>query len=141
MCAKPCAVAHRWAALSGWNLGGTLPFLPPRVQAGADGLRWLPQVPDLTLWYGPDTYMGANLEELFTSLAALPDEEVKQLHRGTPLPSPLPRTLVDAWPHQLDISACDSWFSFLLPLNLGSPCVSASMTAPPDSPSGLSPCL
>lgn len=43
-------------------------------------LQAFAQVPDLTLWYGPDTYMGANLEELFTSLAALPDEEVQQLH-------------------------------------------------------------
>lgn len=58
----------------------------PILWSVTDGTRLVPQVPDLTLWYGPDTYMGANLEELFTSLAALPDEEVKQLHPGTPLP-------------------------------------------------------
>ena len=49
-------------------------------------------MPDLTLWYGPDTYMGANLAELFTSLAELPDEEVQQLHPGAPL-YPSPRAL------------------------------------------------
>ena len=38
------------------------------------------QIPDLTVWYGPDTYMGRNLAQLFTSLADLPDEEVQKLH-------------------------------------------------------------
>ena len=38
------------------------------------------QIPDLTVWYGPDTYMGRNLAQLFTSLAELPDEEVQKLH-------------------------------------------------------------
>lgn len=38
------------------------------------------QVPDVTVWYGPDTYMGLNLAELFTQLAGLPDEEVAALH-------------------------------------------------------------
>ena len=32
------------------------------------------------MWYGPDTYMGRNLAQLFTSLAELPDEEVQKLH-------------------------------------------------------------
>lgn len=40
------------------------------------------QVPDLTVWYGPDTYMGRNLAQLFTQLADLPDEVVQQLHPG-----------------------------------------------------------
>ncbi len=35
------------------------------------------QVPDATVWYGPDTYMGRNLAQLFTMLAELPDEEVR----------------------------------------------------------------
>jgi len=38
------------------------------------------QIPGLTVWYGPDTYMGRNLAQLFTSLADLPDEEVQKLH-------------------------------------------------------------
>jgi quinolinate synthase len=38
------------------------------------------QVPDLTVWYGPDTYMGLNLAELFNQLAHLPDEEIQELH-------------------------------------------------------------
>ncbi|KAL4457736.1 hypothetical protein ABPG75_012601 [Micractinium tetrahymenae] len=38
------------------------------------------QVPDVHVWYGPDTYMGRNLAQLFQSLANLSDEEVKELH-------------------------------------------------------------
>lgn len=34
------------------------------------------QVPTGTVWYGPDTYMGRNLAQLFGMLAELPDEEV-----------------------------------------------------------------
>ncbi len=37
----------------------------------------VPQVPDATVWYGPDTYMGRNLAQLFSMLADLPDEEVR----------------------------------------------------------------
>ena len=40
------------------------------------------QVPDAHVWYGPDSYMGDNLAELFTSLACLSDEEIKELHPG-----------------------------------------------------------
>lgn len=43
-------------------------------------LQGFAQVPDLNVWYGPDTYMGLNLAELFTQLANLPDEEVAALH-------------------------------------------------------------
>ncbi|KAL4443002.1 hypothetical protein ABPG77_008493 [Micractinium sp. CCAP 211/92] len=38
------------------------------------------QVPDVNVWYGPDTYMGRNLAQLFQSLANLSDEEVRELH-------------------------------------------------------------
>ncbi|GAX73552.1 hypothetical protein CEUSTIGMA_g1003.t1 [Chlamydomonas eustigma] len=38
------------------------------------------QVPEATVWYGPDTYMGRNLAQLFTSLSTMPDEEVKAIH-------------------------------------------------------------
>ncbi|CAI6000347.1 unnamed protein product [Closterium sp. NIES-65] len=38
------------------------------------------QVPDLTLWYGPDTYMGANLVEMLQQLSTVPDDEVRLLH-------------------------------------------------------------
>ncbi len=31
------------------------------------------QIPDVAIWYGPDTYMGANLERLLTQLAGHPD--------------------------------------------------------------------
>jgi quinolinate synthase len=45
-------------------------------------LQGFAQVPDLTVWYGPDTYMGRNLAQLFTSLADQPDEEIQKLHKG-----------------------------------------------------------
>lgn len=38
------------------------------------------QVPGLTVWYGPDTYMGQNLAALFSSLSTMSDEEVQQVH-------------------------------------------------------------
>ncbi|EFJ43789.1 hypothetical protein VOLCADRAFT_106629 [Volvox carteri f. nagariensis] len=39
------------------------------------------QVPDATVWYGPDTYMGRNLAQLFSDLAAsASDEDVRRLH-------------------------------------------------------------
>ncbi len=43
-------------------------------------LQAFAQVPDLTLWYGPDTYMGRNLAQMFTAMAALSDEAIAQLH-------------------------------------------------------------
>ncbi|CAI5533211.1 unnamed protein product [Closterium sp. Naga37s-1] len=43
-------------------------------------LQAFAQVPDLTLWYGPDTYMGANLVEMLQQLASVPDDEVRLLH-------------------------------------------------------------
>lgn len=38
------------------------------------------QVPDLTLWFGPDTYMGRNLEELFVGMATMDDAAVRAVH-------------------------------------------------------------
>lgn len=43
-------------------------------------LQAFAQVPGANVWYGPDTYMGRNLAALFTSLAQMPDEEVKRVH-------------------------------------------------------------
>lgn len=37
-------------------------------------------VPDAHVWFGPDTYMGANLGRFFDTLATLPDEEIRALH-------------------------------------------------------------
>ena len=38
------------------------------------------QVPDLHIWFGPDTNMGQNLASLLATLAAGPDEDVRALH-------------------------------------------------------------
>ncbi len=38
------------------------------------------QIPDLTVWYGPDTYMGRNLQAMFARYAELPDDAIRALH-------------------------------------------------------------
>ncbi|MEL6342409.1 MAG: quinolinate synthase NadA [Myxococcota bacterium] len=38
------------------------------------------QIPDLNVWYGPDTYMGENLKTIFARLATRPDAEIAALH-------------------------------------------------------------
>lgn len=38
------------------------------------------QIPGLTVWYGPDTHMGANLRDIFTRLADSPDSEIQKYH-------------------------------------------------------------
>ena len=38
------------------------------------------QVPDLNLWYAPDSYMGQNLRHLFTSLLQMDPEAIRALH-------------------------------------------------------------
>jgi quinolinate synthase len=43
-------------------------------------LQAFAEVPDLTLWFGPDTYMGQNLAQLFRGLLTLDDAAIKKLH-------------------------------------------------------------
>jgi quinolinate synthase len=43
-------------------------------------LQAFAQVPDVSVWFGPDTYMGANLRHLFTSLADMDDATIRALH-------------------------------------------------------------
>lgn len=38
------------------------------------------QEPDIQIWFGPDTYMGENLRELFKSLAGMEDAAIQTLH-------------------------------------------------------------
>ena len=38
------------------------------------------QVPDVHIWYGPDTYMGENLRTLLTAWSGRPDADVRTLH-------------------------------------------------------------
>jgi quinolinate synthase len=38
------------------------------------------QVPDVHVWFGPDTYMGRNLQALFAQLSRMDDEVVAALH-------------------------------------------------------------
>jgi len=38
------------------------------------------QIEDLHVWYGPDTYMGANLEEMFQQFLTMSDAEIAAIH-------------------------------------------------------------
>ena len=38
------------------------------------------QIPDVSIWFGPDTYMGRNLAQLFGQLAQMTDEQVAAVH-------------------------------------------------------------
>jgi len=38
------------------------------------------QIEDLHVWYGPDTYMGANLEEMFQQFTKMTDDEIANIH-------------------------------------------------------------
>lgn len=39
-------------------------------------------MPDLNVWYGPDSYMGANIKELFQQMSKMTDEEIAEIHPG-----------------------------------------------------------
>ena len=43
-------------------------------------LQAFAQVPDVHVWYGPDTYMGENLEQMFGHIAQLSDEKIREIH-------------------------------------------------------------
>ncbi|XP_047316850.1 quinolinate synthase, chloroplastic-like [Impatiens glandulifera] len=43
-------------------------------------LQAFAQVPNLNVWYGPDTYMGANIMELFQQMTIMTDEEIAEVH-------------------------------------------------------------
>uniref|UniRef100_A0A7N0VFG7 Quinolinate synthase, chloroplastic n=1 Tax=Kalanchoe fedtschenkoi TaxID=63787 RepID=A0A7N0VFG7_KALFE len=45
-------------------------------------LQAFAQVPNLNVWYGPDTYMGANIVELFQQMLMMTDDEISQIHPG-----------------------------------------------------------
>jgi quinolinate synthase len=43
-------------------------------------LQAFAQIPDVTVWFGPDTYMGRNLAELFSSMRELSDDAIRAVH-------------------------------------------------------------
>lgn len=43
-------------------------------------LQAFAQVPNLNVWYGPDSYMGANIAELFRQMTMMSDEEISEIH-------------------------------------------------------------
>ena len=45
-------------------------------------LQAFAQVPDINIWYGPDSYMGANIKELLQQMTKMTDEEIAEIHPG-----------------------------------------------------------
>lgn len=43
-------------------------------------LQAFAEVPNLNVYYGPDSYMGANIMELFKQMTAMTDEEIVEIH-------------------------------------------------------------
>ncbi|XP_051123257.1 quinolinate synthase, chloroplastic [Andrographis paniculata] len=43
-------------------------------------LQAFSEIPNLNVWYGPDTYMGANIMELFQQMTMMSDEEIAKIH-------------------------------------------------------------
>ncbi|XP_050224422.1 quinolinate synthase, chloroplastic-like [Mercurialis annua] len=43
-------------------------------------LQGFSQVPDLNVWYGPDSYMGANIAKLFQQMTLMTDDEIAEVH-------------------------------------------------------------
>lgn len=43
-------------------------------------LQSFAQIPEVKVFYGPDTYMGENLYHMFKYIATLPDEKIRQIH-------------------------------------------------------------
>ncbi|CAE6232224.1 unnamed protein product [Arabidopsis arenosa] len=43
-------------------------------------LQAFAQMPELTVWYGPDSYMGANIVKLFQQMTLMTDEEIANIH-------------------------------------------------------------
>ncbi|GAV65144.1 NadA domain-containing protein/SufE domain-containing protein [Cephalotus follicularis] len=43
-------------------------------------LQAFSQIPDLNIWYGPDSYMGANIVKLFQQMTLMTDEEIAEIH-------------------------------------------------------------
>lgn len=80
-------IAHMYALTSYQSSGGWL-----RPSAFVTGSSWVcceerwgilcEQVDGLSLYYGPDTYMGENLVALFNSLANMSDDEIRGIHKG-----------------------------------------------------------
>ena len=58
------------------------------------------QIPDVEIWYGPDTYMGNILEVLFAQLSQLPEEEIRALQE-------VPRDAYDEG--EVNVEALEEW--------------------------------
>nr|GMD36233.1 quinolinate synthase, chloroplastic [Ipomoea batatas] len=43
-------------------------------------LQAFAEVPNLNVWYGPDSYMGANIVELFQQMTMMTDQEIAEIH-------------------------------------------------------------
>lgn len=76
-------------------------------------LQAFAQVPDLEIWYGPDSYMGANIAELFQQMTKMTDEEVAEIHpehNRNSIKSLLPRLHY----YQVCLFLLGLWYFYLL---------------------------
>lgn len=70
---------------TGLNVKGQAHAVVPTITCTSSNvmqtiLQAAAQVPDLHLWYGPDTYMGENLLRMFERLAQQSDEDIAAVH-------------------------------------------------------------
>ncbi|KAJ4827205.1 hypothetical protein Tsubulata_016797 [Turnera subulata] len=57
-------------------------------------LQAFAQIADLNIWYGPDSYMGANIAKLFQQMSLMSDDEIAEIHpahNNSSIKSLLPR--------------------------------------------------
>lgn len=76
-----------------WDRRNHTPSVSTRDSLAPDDCSSV-QVPGVNVWYGPDTYMGRNLQELFASLATMSDADVAAVHpshTGASIAQCLPR--------------------------------------------------
>jgi len=55
------------------------------------------QIPDCHVWFGPDTYMGENLQAMFQAMSEMTDRQIRQVHRDHDRASI--RSLLDRFHH------------------------------------------
>ncbi|KAH9776440.1 Quinolinate synthase [Citrus sinensis] len=55
-------------------------LVPTITCTSSNVVQTILQIPDLNIWYGPDSYMGANITELFQQIAMMSDEEIAEIH-------------------------------------------------------------
>lgn len=72
------------------------------------------QVPDLTIWYGPDTYMGENLYNMLTELAGMSDEQIREVHPEHDQVRDIDGSQRSIDPHPFPVAYFGAWNVYLI---------------------------